>query len=91
MKKKLCILLLALACLTVLTGCCSHEWLDATCEDPQICSKCEEIQGNPLGHDMADADCVNPRTCTRCGLLSCCMPPRQTGPTVWMMYLLGRR
>lgn len=68
MKKKLCILLLALACLAVLTGCCSHEWLDATCEDPQICSKCEEIQGDPLGHDMADADCVNPRTCTRCGL-----------------------
>lgn len=68
MKKKLYILLLALACLSVLTGCCSHTWLDATCEDPQICSKCEEVQGDPLAHDMADADCVNPRTCTRCGL-----------------------
>lgn len=68
MTKKLCIILLVLSCLSILTGCCSHAWSDATCEDPQICSKCEEVQGDPLGHDMADADCVNPRTCIRCGL-----------------------
>lgn len=52
----------------ILTGCCiTHEFSEATCIDPQICVKCGEIQGEPLGHNWSDATCVLPKTCTVCG------------------------
>ena len=44
-----------------------HTWLDATCEDPQICSTCGKTQGSPLGHSWKDATYDAPKTCTRCG------------------------
>lgn len=63
MKKRiLWILLVAL-----LTGCsCKHEWTEADCVNPRICTKCEELGGEALGHDWTDATCLEPQTCRRC-------------------------
>ncbi len=68
MKKKLFALLLALALLLAFTGCCSHEWLAATCEAPKTCTKCAETEGEALGHSWVDATCDSPKTCSACKL-----------------------
>lgn len=66
MKRKTLPLFLALAVL--LAGCaCRHEWQDADCTHGQICAKCQEETGDPLGHSWQDATCDTPQTCTRCG------------------------
>lgn len=44
-----------------------HDWADATCLEPQVCSICGATQGEPLGHDWTEADCRYPETCSRCG------------------------
>ena len=44
-----------------------HQWIEATCTDPQICSICGEIEGAPLGHKWKDATYDTPKTCERCG------------------------
>ena len=46
---------------------CEHEWQDATCVDPQICSLCDEVQGEALDHKWRAATCVDPKTCRVCG------------------------
>ena len=38
-----------------------HDWADATCEEPETCTRCEETRGETLGHDYEDGEC------TRCG------------------------
>lgn len=54
--------------LTLLAGCaCQHEWKDADCLNPQVCTKCGEAAGEALGHDWVDATCTAPETCSRCG------------------------
>lgn len=70
MKKKLLVLVLALVCLTVLTGCfCNHEtWKDATCLEPKTCADCGKTEGEPLGHVWLAATCETPKTCEQCGL-----------------------
>lgn len=69
MKKKLLILSLLILCLCVLAGCeCKHEWVEADCLTAKTCTKCEAVEGDPLGHDFAPATCQAPETCTRCGL-----------------------
>ena len=51
-----------------LTGCCDHEWVDATCGTPKTCSKCGETEGEPTGdHTWVDATCTEPKTCSVCG------------------------
>lgn len=66
MKSRLFCLLLALVLL--LSGCaCQHEWADADCTSPQICIKCQETTGEPLGHSWTEATCETPQTCSRCG------------------------
>lgn len=69
MKKKIFVILsLALACLLVLSGCaCQHEWKEADCLNAKVCTKCEEVEGEPLGHDWQEATCAAPETCSRCG------------------------
>ena len=63
--KKITVLLLMLSLL--LSGCClQHDWVDATCNDPKICSKCEETEGEALGHDWVEANCVEHERCIRC-------------------------
>ena len=43
-----------------------HEWLDATCVDPETCEICGETQGEPKGHDWQDATWLEPRHCLAC-------------------------
>lgn len=47
---------------------CQHiDKVPATCTEPETCSECGEVTGDPLGHDWADATCTEPQTCKRCG------------------------
>ena len=41
---------------------CFHNWQDATCTKPEICSR-----GEALGHVWLDPTCTEPETCERCG------------------------
>ncbi|MBQ8414778.1 MAG: hypothetical protein IJX58_06015 [Clostridia bacterium] len=41
---------------------CEHDWSDATCDKPQICSKCGQSQGEALGHKFDDGS-----KCSVCG------------------------
>lgn len=55
---------------------CTHEWIEATCEQPRNCSFCGKTEGEPLGHDFVftkvtkEASCkeegTNLLTCSRC-------------------------
>ena len=54
MEKKICILVVSLITLISLTGCCSHEWIEATCTEPETCKNCEKTKGEPLGHEEAE-------------------------------------
>ena len=66
--KKLLMIALTLAMLLALAGCaCEHEWADADCVTPKTCTKCEEIEGAPLGHTWSAATCIDPKTCEECG------------------------
>lgn len=50
MKKKI-IVLYALICTILLTGCqCRHEWSEATCATAKTCIKCGETEGQPSDH-----------------------------------------
>lgn len=46
---------------------CFHDWQDATCTEPMICSKCHKKKGEPLGHDSTKATCEEEGKCKRCG------------------------
>lgn len=65
MKKQLFLIVLLVAFM-----CCAcshkHEWQNATCEEPQKCTICEEVQGQPLGHDWQEATCEKPKQCKVC-------------------------
>ena len=50
------------------TGCfCSHQWVEASCLEPQTCPLCGKVEGEPLGHRWKDATCQAPQTCEACG------------------------
>lgn len=67
--KKLCVLLLVLACVIGCTGCiCSHSWVEADCLNPKTCPLCGKSEGQAIGHLWEDATCMAPRTCKLCGL-----------------------
>lgn len=75
--KKLLVFLLLFCLLFALSGCCRHEWQEATCTEPQTCTKCGETEGEALGHDYGPyketkaATCskegVKESVCSRCG------------------------
>lgn len=44
-----------------------HEWIEADCTNPVICSDCKKTKGKALGHDFSEATCTEPQICTRCG------------------------
>lgn len=68
MKRNVFMLLTAILCLSLLTGCgCRHEWMEADCTTAKRCSLCEESEGEPLGHSWVDAACETQKTCTVCG------------------------
>ncbi len=63
-------LLLALMMLLSLLAACGqheHEWIDATCTEPETCATCGETRGEPLGHRWKSGSCTEPETCLRCG------------------------
>lgn len=47
----------------------NHEFAAATCTEPEICTRCGETRGEPLGHVYNTETCTEPSTCTRCGEL----------------------
>ncbi|MCD8010293.1 MAG: hypothetical protein LUF34_05805 [Lachnospiraceae bacterium] len=69
MKRKYMKLALLVGALSVIMcGCCiQHDWVAATCTNPETCSKCGKTQGEALGHDWSEATCTEPQTCTVCG------------------------
>lgn len=67
MKKTMAICLLLALALT-LSGClCAHQWVEADCLNPKICTKCGETEGEALGHSWENAACEAPKTCSQCG------------------------
>lgn len=44
----------------------THEWIEATCTSPSICSSCGIVNGEPLGHNWILATCTEPKKCSRC-------------------------
>ena len=46
---------------------CFHDWQPATCEVPEICTKCGRSHGDPLPHKWKEATCTEPQTCMICG------------------------
>ena len=66
-KQLFSLTLLLVVTLLTLTGCeCEHDWLDATCTQPQICTLCGETQGSARNHNWLTATCTDPMTCSRC-------------------------
>ena len=63
MKNVLCLALCAL----LLTGCCSHNWEEANCEQPRTCIECGKEEGEKGEHDWEKATCEHPKTCSVCG------------------------
>lgn len=66
MKKSVCFAVI-LSLLLSLCGCCiQHDWVRATCTEPETCQRCGKQQGEPLGHEpgqwTTDADV----TCQYC-------------------------
>lgn len=37
---------------------CKHNWIDATCNSPKVCSKCKTTEGNSLEHDFIEGKCI---------------------------------
>lgn len=51
----------------LLSACClSHEWKSATCEKPEVCTKCGKENHPALGHKWQDATCTTEKACTVC-------------------------
>lgn len=46
---------------------CRHNWLDATCISPKVCSLCGVSEGSVLEHSWTPATCTKPKTCSACG------------------------
>ena len=46
---------------------CSHQWIDADCNNPRTCSICGATTGAPNKHNYAAATCDKPQTCRDCG------------------------
>lgn len=69
MKKVIKLVLCAILCIVLLSGCsCKHEWTAPNCVSPAVCSKCGETQGEALGHKYVEATCTQPKYCSVCGL-----------------------
>lgn len=44
-----------------------HDWMEADCEMPKICSVCGEAEGEARGHTLQEATCDSPAVCSVCG------------------------
>lgn len=46
---------------------CNHNYTEATCTEPQVCTLCDAFGAPPAGHDWSYATCTTPETCSVCG------------------------
>lgn len=70
MKQKMEVLSVLAVCVLLLAGCgCRHEWTEADCDSPKMCSVCERTSGQALGHSWEDATCTAAKICSRCALV----------------------
>lgn len=46
---------------------CVHEWRDASCTVPRMCSVCGATEGVIPGHDWQESEDGTMRSCARCG------------------------
>ncbi|MBE6548120.1 MAG: redoxin domain-containing protein [Ruminococcaceae bacterium] len=45
-----------------------HDWVDATCSAPKMCSRCGLSIGSVAAtHNWTEATCISPKTCPDCG------------------------
>ena len=45
---------------------CEHDWRDATCQSPKICTKCSITDGEKIEHEYQSFT-ITPATCTETG------------------------
>ena len=45
----------------------SHEWSEATCDSPSVCSICGDTNGEKLEHAWNEASCTEAKACKLCG------------------------
>ena len=67
LERKLLLSAITVCMAGILTGCHEHNYSQATCVSPAICTECGETTGEPLGHDYKPATCTDPEKCIRCG------------------------
>ena len=66
--RKFSLVVALVLCICMMSGCClSHKWVEATCENPRMCEKCGETEGEALGHHWREATRQAPETCQICG------------------------
>lgn len=68
--KRICLALIAAFIIFEVLGYatqCKHQWINASCSAPKICSLCGETEGEPLDHRWDKATCTKPKTCVVCG------------------------
>lgn len=61
-------LTLALVLLLTVACACEHDWQEASCTTPRLCTLCGEIEGAPAGHKWSEATCSEQSKCTVCGI-----------------------
>lgn len=47
---------------------CEHEWVEATCQSPRKCIKCDATFGGIGNHKYSEATCTLPEVCEFCGI-----------------------
>ncbi len=65
------VVVIAIAVLFMTRILCIHDWMEATCEHPMTCSRCEREKGEANGHEWGVPDCLNPKTCSVCDAEIC--------------------
>ncbi len=66
MKKRFSLFLLIGVMSLVLTGCCDHSYIDATCVAPKTCVECGKTEGTTVDHTWQEATCATPKICSVC-------------------------
>lgn len=87
------VLAVGISMIALLCGFCPvHDWIPATCEEPETCSVCGETRGNPLRHqwsklkrdlyEMPEIDEYFSRTCEICDAV---LQPIQSGRWTYLV------
>ena len=68
MRKKVAGVLIILFFSLFLTGCCEHEWIEASCVAPRTCILCGKTDGELAPHIFSFVSCDEPMVCSLCGM-----------------------